>query len=145
MGVLTRDLTRLRNEILALRIARQALIHDLERETGDRRTDVSHMLADFSKGLGTVARKTKADCRGSISDLQRTVSDLRTGIRTDLSGIRYTWLALGTPSHPVTEELENHARVEARVNAQGRPSERASKRAPELVGGEKPPRRKRKR
>jgi hypothetical protein len=145
MGVLTRDLTRLRNEIVALRNARQALIHDLERETGDRRTGVSSMLADFSKGLSTVVRKTKTDCRGSIADLKRTVSDLRTGIRTDLSGIRHTWLALGTPPHRVTEELENHARLEARASAQGRPSERESKRSHELAGGEKPARRKRKR
>ena len=145
MGVLTRDLTRLRNEILASRSARQTLIHDLERESGDRRTDVSHMLADFSKGLGTIARKTKADCRGSIADLQRTVSDLRPGIRTDLSGIRHAWVALGAPSQRVTGELENHARREAPANAQERPGDRVSKRSPELVGGEKPARRKRKR
>lgn len=139
MGVLTRDLTRLRNEILAMRSARQALIHDLERETGGRRADVAHMLADFSEGLGTVARKTKAHCRGSISDLQRTVSVLRTGIRTDLSGIRHTWLALGAPSRSVVEGREG------RANAEGRPSETESKHSRELVRGEKPARRKRKR
>ena len=145
MGVLTRDLTRLRNEILASRSARQTLIHDLERESGDRRTDVSHMLADFSKGLGTIARKTKADCRGSIADLQRTVSDLRTGIRTDLSGIRHAWVALGAPSQRVTGKLENHGRREVPPNAQEKSGDKVSKRSPEFVGGEKPARRKRKR
>lgn len=145
MGVLTEDLTRLRNEILALRDARQALINDLERETADRRTDISHMRTDFSKRLGAVAGRTKADRLGSIADLKRTVSDLRAGIRTDLSGLRHTWLALGAPSRRVTEELENHARREARANAQERPGDRVSKRSPKFVGGEKPARRKRKR
>jgi hypothetical protein len=145
MGALTHDLARLRNEILALRSARQGLIHDLEQETGDRRTDVSQMLANFSKTFGAVARKTKADCRGSISDLKRTVNALLTGVRTDLSGIRQTWLALGTPSRRAVEELENQARREAGVSVEGRPSETGTRRAPEVVGGEKPARRKRKR
>lgn len=145
MGVLTDDLSRLRNEVLALRSARQRLIHDLERETEDRRADVSRTLANFSKGLSVVARRTKADRLGSISDLKRTVSDLLTGVRTDLSGIQQAWLALGTPSRRAVEELENQARLEARANAEGRPSETGSKRSPELVGGEKPARRKRKR
>jgi hypothetical protein len=145
MGVLTHDLTRLRNEILALRSARQTLIHDLERETGDRRTDVSQMLADFSKGLGAVARRTKADCLGSISGLKRTVSDLRTGIRTDLGGVRQAWLALGTPLHRAVQEVEKQARREAGANAEGRRSETGSKGPRVVVGGEKPARKKRKR
>jgi len=52
MSVLTHDLARLRNEIRALRSARQGLIHDLQREAGDRRADISQMLANFSKGFG---------------------------------------------------------------------------------------------
>jgi hypothetical protein len=145
MGVLTHDLTRLRNEILALRSARQGLIHDLERETGDRRADVSQMLANFSKGFGAVARRTKADRSGSISDLKRTVSGVLAGVRTDLSGIRQAWVALGTPSCRAVEELENQARREAGANAEGRRSETGSKGPRVLVGGEKPARKKRKR
>lgn len=145
MGVLTEDLTRLRNEVLALRSARQGLIHDLERETEDRRAGVSRMLAGFSKNFGAVARRTKADRLGSISDLKRTVTDLLTEVRTDLGGVRQAWLAPGTPSRRAVEKLENRARREARAHAQGRPSETGSKRSPELVGGEKPARRKQKR
>jgi len=144
MGVLTHDLTRLRSEILALRSARQGLIHDLERETGDRRADVSQMLANFSKTFGAVARRTKADRLGSISDLKRTVSDLLTGVRTDLSGIRQTWLGLGAPLSRLVEKLENQAGVEAEANAEGTPSETSSKRSRDLVEGQKPVRRKRK-
>ncbi len=134
MGVLTHDLTRLRNEILALRSARQGLIHDLERETGDRRADVSQMLANFSKGLGAVARRTKADRLGSITDLKRTVGNLLTGVRTDLSGVREAWLTLGAP-----------ARREAGANGEGRPSGTGSRRPRVPVGGEKPARKKRQR
>ena len=111
MGVLTDDLTRLRNEILALRSARQGLIHDLERETEERRADVSRMLANFSKGFGAVAKRTKADRLGSISDLKRAVTNVLTGVRTDLGGIRQAWLALGTPSRRAAEKLEARARL----------------------------------
>jgi hypothetical protein len=144
MGVLTHDLSRLRNEILALRSARQALIHDLERETGDRRTDVSQMLADFPHGLGAVTRTTRAHCLGSISNLKRKVTDLRTDLRTDLSGIRQTWLGLGAPLSRLVEKLEDQADVEAGANAEGKPSETGSKRSRDLVEGQKPLRRKRK-
>ena len=51
MGVLTEQLTQLRNEILDLRSARQGLAQTLERETEERRADVSQTLADFSKKL----------------------------------------------------------------------------------------------
>jgi len=145
MGVLTNDLTRLRNEVLALRSARQGLIHDLERETEERRGDVSRMLAGFSKGFGAVARRTKADRLGSISDLKRTVTDLLTEVRTDLGGARQAWLALGTPSRRAVEKLENRARREAGANAEGRRSETGGRRPLVLAGGEKPARRKRKR
>ena len=143
MGVLTDDLTRLRNEVLALRSARQGLIHDLEQETEDRRADVSQMLAGFSKNFGAVVRKTKADRLGSISDLKRTVTDLLTEVRTDLGGVRQAWLALGTPSRRTVEELTGHPRLGAGAHAEGRRSETGGKR-PRAVGGEKPLRKKRK-
>jgi hypothetical protein len=144
MGVLTDDLTRLRNEVLALRSARQGLIHDLERETEDRRAGVSRMLADFSKNFGAVARRTKADRLGSISDLKRTVTDLLTGVRTDLSGIWQAPLALGTASRRAVEGLTGQPRLGARAHAERRRSETGGRRPLVLAGGEKPVRKKRK-
>jgi hypothetical protein len=141
MGVFSRDLTRLRNEIVALRSARQRLIHDLERGTRDRRTDVSQRLADLSKNLATVARTTKARCAGSISDLKRMVTDLQTGVRTDLRGIRDAWLGLGATSSGV---VENRAGVEAGAKVEGSPSEAASARSRDFAEGQRPARRKRK-
>ena len=88
MGVLTEHLTQLRNEILALRSARQGLAQVLERETEERRADVSQTLADFSKSFAARTRRTKADRLGSLSDLKRTVEGLRAEVRTDLGGDR---------------------------------------------------------
>jgi hypothetical protein len=99
MGMLTEDMTRLRNEILALRSSRQGLIHDLVRETKNRRADVSSMLANTSEALSAVAKATKADRLGSIGDLKSAVADILSGVSTDLCGIRQVWLASGTPSH----------------------------------------------
>jgi hypothetical protein len=132
MGMLTEDMTRLRNEILALRSSRQGLIHDLERETEDRQADVSRRLAHFSKGFSAVARRTKADRLGSISDLKRTVSDVLTGVRTDLSGIRQAWLVLGTDSRGAAD-------------TEGRRSQTGGKGRLGHLAGEKPARRKPKR
>jgi hypothetical protein len=143
MGVLTDDLTRLRNEILALRGARQGLIQDLERETEDRRVEVSRMLADFSEGFGVLAGRTKADRLGSISDLKRTVTDLVTEVRTDLSGIRQAWLAPDSPSGTSAEQSENQAGLETGAHAEGRRSETVGKRPLVPAGEQKPARKKR--
>jgi hypothetical protein len=143
MGVLSDDLTRLRNEVLALRSARQELMHDLEQETEDRRIDVSRMLADFSKDLGAGARKTRTDRLGSISSLRGTVTDLLTGVRTDLCGIRQAWLALGAASHEAAEELARRSRLGVGAGAEGSQSETSGKR-PRVPGGAKPERKKRK-
>jgi len=128
MGVLTDDLTRLRNEVLALRSVRQGLMHDLEQETEERRADVSRMLADFSKDLGSVARRTKADRLGSISVLRSTVSDILTGVRTDLRGVRKAWLSLGVASPAAFATLEKRTRPKAGVKAEGSRSETGRKR-----------------
>jgi len=103
-------------------------MHDLEQETEERRADVSRMLADFSKDLGRVARRTKADRLGSISVLRNTVSDILTGVRTDLSGVRKAWLALGVASPAAFSTLEKRTRPKAGAKAEGRRSETGRKR-----------------
>ena len=145
MGVLTEDLTRLRNEVLALRSVRQGLMHDLEQETEDRRADVSRMLADFSKDLGRVARRTKADRLGSISALRSTVSDILTGVRTDLSGVRKAWLALGVASPAAFATLEKRTRPKAGAKAEGSRGETGRKHPFAHAKDAKPARQRRKR
>lgn len=118
MGMLSEDMTRLRNEILALRSSRQGLIHDLVRETKNRRADVSSMLADTSEALSAVAKATKADRLGSIADLKSAVADILSGVSTDLCGIRQAWLASSTPSH--REGSARQTRQVAVANTKGR-------------------------
>jgi DNA anti-recombination protein RmuC len=144
MGVLTEHLTQLRNEILALRSARQGLAQALERETEERRAEVSQTLADFSKKFASLARRTKADRLGSFSDLKRTVNSLRTEVHTDLSSIRQAWRALSTPSRGVEEKLASQGRQETKANLEGSQSETKGQ-PPRIVGGgEKPQGKKRK-
>ena len=130
MGMLTEDMTRLRNEILALRSSRQGLIQDLVRETKDRRADVSRMLASTSEALSAVARATKADRLGSIADLKSAVADILSGVSTDLCGIRQAWLASGTSSHRAGEESEKQTRRVAAANSKGKRSETGRKPVP---------------
>jgi hypothetical protein len=144
MGVLTERLTQLRNEILALRSARQGLTHALERETEERRADVSQMLANFSKSFGAAARRTKADRLGSISDLRRMVNRLQTEVHTDLSGVRQAWRALGTPSRGAVEKFDSQATLGAMADLKRSQSETGGQPPLAPVGGERPARKKRK-
>ena len=130
MGMLTEDMTRLRDEILALRSSRQGLIHDLVRETKDRRADVSRMLASTSEALSAVARATKADRLGSIADLKSAVADILSGVSTDLCGIRQAWLASGTSSHGAGAEFGKQTKRVAAANSKGKRSETGRKPVP---------------
>jgi hypothetical protein len=115
----------------------------LERETEERRADVSQTLADFSKSFAARARRTKADRLGSLSDLKRTVNGLRTEVHADLSSIRQAWSALGTPSRGAVEKLASQTMQETKANLEGSASAIGDQ--PALaVGGEKPARKKRK-
>ncbi len=141
MGVLTEHMTQLRNEILALRSARQGLAQTLERETEERRAEVSQTLANFSKSFAARARRTKADRLGSLSDLKRTVDGLRTEVHTDLSSIRQAWRALGTPSCGPVEKLASQT---TKADLEGSQSETGSHPPFEVGGVEKSARKKRK-
>ena len=144
MGVLTEQLTQLRNEILDLRSARQELAQTLERETEERRADVSQALGDFSKNFAARARKMKADRLSSLSDLKRTVNGLRAEVHTDLSGIRQAWSASGAPGRGAEEKFANQTVPETKTDVEGSQSETGG--PPPFVagGGEKPARKKRK-
>jgi hypothetical protein len=144
MGVLTEQLTQLRNEILDLRSARQGLAQVLERQTEERRAHVSQTLADFSKSFAARARRAKADRLGSLADLKRTVNGLRTEVHTDLSSIRQAWRALGTSARGAVENLASQTMQETKPDLEGSPGETGGPPRFEVGGGEKPARKKRK-
>ena len=130
MGILTKDMTRLREEILELRSSRQGLIHDLVRETKDRRADVSRMLANTSEALSAVAKATKADRLGTIADLKSAVADILSGVSKDLCGIRQVWLTSGTPARRAGGKCEKQTRQVAAANLKGRRRATGRKAAP---------------
>ncbi len=144
MGVLTEQLTQLRNEILDLRSARRGLAQTLERETEERRADVSQTLGDFSKNFAARTRKTKADRLSSLSDLKRTVNGLRAEVHTDLSGIRQAWSASGAPARGAVEKFAGQTVPETKTNREGSQSETGGPPPFEAGGEEKPARKKRK-
>jgi hypothetical protein len=88
MHVLTNSLIRVRDEIRALRHAREEYLTGLERETRERRATVSQMLTRFSGDFTESARKTKAHRMAFLSNLKRTVSNFQRGVRADIGGVQ---------------------------------------------------------
>jgi hypothetical protein len=95
-------------------VARSTLYYISRKE---RWVDVSQMLANFSRTLGAVARSTKADGLGSISNLRRMVNRLQTEVHTELSGVRQVWRALGTPARGAVEKLESQATLSGSLSS----------------------------
>jgi len=144
MGVLTHGLTQLRDEILALRSARQELRQDLERGARGRRSQTSHELASFAKGFAASSRRAKADRCGSISDLKHAVRGLLGEVRSDLRGIRKAWLAAGVPPVGAAEELNADVDFGTLADAEATQRQPGGSRARSSVAGHKPLRKKRK-
>ena len=98
MGVLTNDMSRLRDEILASRGAREALMRNLAQEASGLAKGVDRMLGEFHQSQARMAHKTHADCAQFLAGVERTVNGLKktvTGLRADfaadLGGARQAW------------------------------------------------------
>jgi len=85
MGILTGDMTRLCDEISALRGAREAFIKDLAR-------GAKEMQAGFRNARREMARKTKAERLAFVSGLKKKVSGMRKEFAADIAGARQAWL-----------------------------------------------------
>ena len=115
MGMLTEDMTRLNEEIQALRGNRRAFLMQLSDDNRDRKR---------------VARATRADRLGSIADLKSSVADFLSEVSTDLCGARQVWLALGTSSPRAGEKFEKQTSRVAAANSKGKRSETGRKPVP---------------
>ena len=98
MGGLTNDMARLRDEVLTLRGAREAMIQDLARGARTLRKAVSGMLGAFRSSHRKMAKQTQADCsvflagvETTVDGLKRTVAGLRKEFASDLRGARRAW------------------------------------------------------
>jgi hypothetical protein len=106
MGILTEAMTRLNEEIQALRGNRHAFLMQLSDDNRDRKR---------------VARATKADRLGSIADLKSSVADFLSEVSTDLYGARQAWAGA---------ESEKQTRRVVAANATGKRSETGRKPVP---------------
>jgi len=98
MGVLTDDMTRLRDEVLASRGARVAIMRDLARGTKDLTKAVGGMLGAFQTSRVRMAKRTRAECGSflsgietSVNTLRGTVAGLRRQFAADLRGAGKAW------------------------------------------------------
>lgn len=76
MGNLTDDITRLCDEIVALRDSRQIFSNQLDRETEEMKTEVAAMRTGFRKANMDMARRTKADRVKFVSNLDTEVTGM---------------------------------------------------------------------
>ena len=86
MPMLTKEMTRLRGEIDALRNARGALMQGLESATGKLRNTVSAFRGDVRAEHSKMNTKMKKGLNRFMTDLRETVGDIRTAVATDLVG-----------------------------------------------------------
>jgi hypothetical protein len=84
MGRLTEEMTRLRDEIVALRKARKGFVKDLTRT-------VRTMKAVFRGAHQEMARKSRAERRAGVAHLKKTVGAMRHAFAADLEGARRAW------------------------------------------------------
>ncbi|HZE22069.1 MAG TPA: hypothetical protein VE082_08450 [Desulfobaccales bacterium] len=84
MGRLTDEMTRLRDEIVALRGARQGFVRDLTHK-------VAALRGDFRRGHNEMRRKSGTERRAGVAHLKKTVSARRQALAADLEGARRAW------------------------------------------------------
>ena len=118
MGVLTDDMTRLRDEVLASRGARAAIMRDLARGTKNLTKAVGGMLGAFHTSRARMARQTQAECgtflagiETSVNTLRGTVAGLRRQFAADLRGAGKAWRGtVRTPPKPAKPHATRKAR-----------------------------------
>lgn len=91
MEVLTEDVTRLRDEIVAWRNHRRELISDLVRQARNRKADVAAFCNHLAIDLTAMARRAKAVRSSSLAHLRQNIAARRQEIRLDLAGARRAW------------------------------------------------------
>jgi hypothetical protein len=91
MGSLTGDMTRLCDEISALRNERGDLMKDLAKGARDLHHIVSEMQAGFRQSHEEMARETKAERVALLSGLKGMVLGMRREFVADLAGARRAW------------------------------------------------------
>ena len=89
MGVLTEDMTRLRDEVDGLRRARGNLSKELVRNAKKRRNAVAVMERGFHKTHAEMAAKTRRELIAFVSGLKTNVSKAPNGLTYELKSVAF--------------------------------------------------------
>jgi hypothetical protein len=89
--MLTDEMTRLRNSILAMRNMRSAMMNELEQSNKARKRAVSDLCRHFHGARASMARRAKAERIAGLQNLKRVVNAHRQTMRSDLNGASRIW------------------------------------------------------
>ena len=91
MGKMLEDMTRLSENIQALRGSRRAFLMELSDDNRNRQRDVLDMCAHFAGRQTQTATRMKDGRLEFLHNLRRTVRGQVRGVRADLAGARRAW------------------------------------------------------
>jgi hypothetical protein len=89
--MLTEDMTRLCDEIVAMRKMRGNMMTDLQHGAKGLKHTVTKLCAHFGRVRATMAKRTKNERLTFLNNLKRTVGAQRRDMRNDLAGARRAW------------------------------------------------------
>ena len=89
--MLTDDMTRLCDEIVAMRKMRGSMMNELQHGAKGLKHSVTKLCAHFGRVRATMAKRTKNERLAFLNNLKRTVGAERREMRNDLAGARRAW------------------------------------------------------
>ena len=89
--MLTEDMTRLCDEIVAMRKMRGSMMNELQHGAKGLKHSVTKLCAHFGRVRATMAKRSKNERLAFLNNLKRTVGAQRRDIRNDLAGARRAW------------------------------------------------------
>ena len=89
--MLTEDMGRVRDEIIALRKVRGNLLSELQKVTKSRKKAVTQLCSHFGHIRTRMAKQTKHERLAFLDSLKHTVGTLRKETADDLAGARNAW------------------------------------------------------
>jgi hypothetical protein len=89
--MLTDDMTRLCDEIVAMRKMRGGLIREIQNEAKGRKQAVTKLCAHLGSARAAMARRGKHERVAFMNHLRRSVGAQLREMRDDLAGARSAW------------------------------------------------------
>jgi hypothetical protein len=91
MGALTKDMTRLCEEIQTMRAGRHELKKDLAKRTRARRVEVVETRAAFKEARNWKAESAHTTRQNFVDNLKQAVAEQGKSLRDDLATARRVW------------------------------------------------------